>query len=94
MKKIKQVIFSLAVFALLWITGSMDNGEISIKSAVILSAVDFAVIVWSGFTSGLLVLPDKICIKLHKKTYDKSYTLEELIEYATKDIEMDGEADE
>ena len=59
MKKIKQVIFFLAVFALFWITGSMDNGEISIKAAVILSAVDFSVIVWSGFSSGLLVLPDK-----------------------------------
>lgn len=59
MKKIKQVIFFLAVFALFWITGSMDKGEISIKAAVILSAVDFVVIVWSGFTSGLLVLPDR-----------------------------------
>ena len=59
MKKIKQVIFFLAVFVMFLITGSMDNGEISIKAAVILLAVDFAVILWSGFTSGLLVLPDK-----------------------------------
>ena len=59
MKKIKQVIFFLAVFALFLIAGSMDNCEMSIKAAVILLAVDFSVIVWSGFTSGLLVLPDK-----------------------------------
>ena len=59
MKKIKQVIFFLAVFALFLIAGSMDNCEMSIKAAVILLAVDFAVIVWSGFTSGLLVLPGR-----------------------------------
>lgn len=58
MEKAKQVIFFLAVFALFLITGSLDNGEISIKAAVILLVIDFTVIVWSGFSSGLLVLPD------------------------------------
>lgn len=59
MKKIKQVIFFLSVFALFGITGSMDNGCISVKAAVILSAVNFAVMGWSGFSSGMLVLPGK-----------------------------------
>lgn len=67
MEKAKQVIFFLAVFALFLITGSLDNGEISIKAAVILLVIDFTVIVWSGFSSGLLVLPDNNKSKFYGK---------------------------
>lgn len=58
MKKIKQAVFFITVFMMFAIAGNMDNGDISAKAAVILSAVNFAVMAWSGFSSGLLTLPD------------------------------------
>lgn len=58
MKKLKQIIFLLTVLAMFLITGNLDSGEMSLKSAGIAMTVDFIVMAWSGFSSGLLVLPD------------------------------------
>lgn len=58
MKKLKQIIFLLTVLAMFLITGNLDSGEMSLKSAGIAMMVDFIVMAWSGFSSGLLVLPD------------------------------------
>lgn len=58
MKKLKQIIFLLTVLAMFVITGNLDSGEMSLKSAGIAMTVDFIVMAWSGFSSGLLELPD------------------------------------
>lgn len=58
MQKLKQIIFLLTVLAMFLITGNLDSGEMSLKSAGIAMTVDFIVMAWSGFSSGLLVLPD------------------------------------
>ena len=55
---IKQIIFLLTVLAMFLIAGSLDCGEISLKTAAVLSAVNFIIMAWSGFSSGLLVLYD------------------------------------
>lgn len=59
MKKLKQIIFLLTVLAMFLIAGNMDCGEISLESAVVLSAVNFIIMAWSGFSSGLLAVYDK-----------------------------------
>lgn len=59
MKKLKQIIFLLTWFAVFVITGNLDSGEMSLKAAAIAMTVDFIIMAWSGFSSGLLVLPDK-----------------------------------
>ena len=59
MKKLKQVIFLLTWFVLFMIAGNLDAGEMSPKAADIAMTVNFIVMAWSGFSSGLLVLPDK-----------------------------------
>lgn len=53
-KTIKQIIFLLTVLAMFVIAGSLDCGEISLKTAAVLSAVNFIIMAWSGFSSGLL----------------------------------------
>lgn len=58
MKKLKQIIFLLTWFAIFMIAGNLDSGEMSIKSASIAITVNFIVMAWSGFSSGLLILPD------------------------------------
>lgn len=58
MKKLKQIIFLLTVLAMFLIAGSMDNGDISFGVAVAASVVNFIIMAWSGFSSGLLVLSD------------------------------------
>lgn len=59
MKKLKQIIFLLTVLAMFVIAGSLDCGEISLKTAAVLSAVNFIIMAWSGFSSGLLTGADK-----------------------------------
>ena len=59
MKKLQQIIFLLTWLAVFVIAGNLDAGIMSLKAAGIAMTVDFAVMVWSGFSSGLLVLPDK-----------------------------------
>lgn len=59
MKKFKQITFLLTWFAVFVITGNLDSGEMSLKSAAIAMTVDFIIMAWSGFSSELLVLPDK-----------------------------------
>lgn len=59
MKKLKQIIFLLTVLAMFLIAGDMDCGEISLEAAVVLSAVNFIIMAWSGFSSGLLAVYDK-----------------------------------
>lgn len=59
MKKLKQIIFLLTVLAMFLIAGNMDCGEISLEAAVVLSAVNFIIMAWSGFSSGLLAVYDK-----------------------------------
>lgn len=58
-KTIKQIIFLLTVLAMFVIAGSLDCGEISLKTAAVLSAVNFIIMAWSGFSSGLLAGADK-----------------------------------
>lgn len=58
MKKLKQVIFLMTVLAMFLIAGSMDCGEMSFGAAMAASAVNFIVMAWSGFSSGLLILSD------------------------------------
>ncbi len=58
-KKLKQIIFLLTVLAMFLIAGSMDNGDISFGAAAILSAGNFIIMAWSGFSSGLLAVYDK-----------------------------------
>lgn len=57
MKKLKQIIFLLTVLAMFMIAGSLDCGEISFGAAMAASAVNFIVMAWSGFSSGLLAVP-------------------------------------
>lgn len=59
MKKLKQIIFLLTVLAMFLIAGGMDNGEISFGAAAVLSIINFIIMAWSGFSSGLLELSDK-----------------------------------
>ena len=59
MKKLKQIIFLLTVLAMFLIAGNMDCGGISLEAAVVLSAVNFIIMAWSGFSSGLLAVYDK-----------------------------------
>ena len=59
MKKLKQIIFLLTVLAMFLIAGNMDCGEISLEAAVVLPAVNFIIMAWSGFSSGLLAVYDK-----------------------------------
>ena len=59
MKKLKQVIFLLTWFAVFFIAGNLDAGTISMKAAGIAMTVNYIIMAWSGFSSGLLVLPDK-----------------------------------
>ncbi len=54
-KKLKQIIFLLTVLAMFLIAGSMDNGDISFGAAIAASVVNFIVMAWSGFSSGLLM---------------------------------------
>lgn len=58
MKKLKQVIFLLTWLAVFVIAGNLDAGIMSLKAASIAMTADFAVMVWSGFSSGMLTLPD------------------------------------
>lgn len=58
MKKLKQIIFLLTVLTMFLIAGGMDNGDISFGAAAVASIVNFIVMAWSGFSSGLLVLSD------------------------------------
>lgn len=58
MKKLKQIIFLLTWFAVFMITGNLDSGEMSLGAASIAVTVNFIVMAWSGFSSGLLVVPD------------------------------------
>ena len=58
MKKLKQIIFLLTVFAMFLIAGNMDCGEMSFGAAMAASVVNFIVMAWSGFSSGLLILCD------------------------------------
>ncbi len=57
--ELKQIIFLLTVLAMFLIAGSMDNGDISFGAAAILSAGNFIIMAWSGFSSGLLAVYDK-----------------------------------
>ena len=59
MKKLKQIIFLLTVLAMFLIAGGMDCGEISFGAAMAASAVNFILMAWSGFSSGLLAVSDK-----------------------------------
>lgn len=59
MKKIKQIIFLLTVLAMFLIAGGMDNGEISFDEAALASIVNFIIMAWSGFSSGLLTVSDR-----------------------------------
>lgn len=59
MKKFKEIIFLLMWFAVFMIAGNLESGEMSIKSAFFSITINFIVMAWSGFSSGLLVLPDK-----------------------------------
>lgn len=56
---IKQIIFLLTVLAMFFIAGGMDCGEISFGAAMAASAVNFILMAWSGFSSGLLAVSDK-----------------------------------
>lgn len=58
MKRLKQIIFLLTWFAVFMITGNLDSGEMSLEAASIAITVNFIVMAWSGFSSGLLVLSD------------------------------------
>ncbi|MCM1328387.1 MAG: hypothetical protein NC253_03015 [Ruminococcus sp.] len=58
MKKLKQIIFLLTWLAVFAIAGNLDSGELSEKAAVIALAVNFIVMGWSGFSAGLMTLPD------------------------------------
>lgn len=59
MKKLKQIIFLLTVLAMFLIAGGMDCGEMSFGAAMAASVVNFIVMAWSGFSSGLLAVYDK-----------------------------------
>ncbi|MCM1023847.1 MAG: hypothetical protein NC395_07285 [Prevotella sp.] len=59
MKKIKQIIFLLTVLAMFVIAGKMDEGSVSVGAAAAASAVNFIIMAWSGFSSGLLALSGK-----------------------------------
>lgn len=41
------------------IAGNLDCGEISLEAAAVSSAFNFAIMAWSGFSSGLLAVSDK-----------------------------------
>lgn len=58
MKKLKQIIFLLKWLAVFFIAGNLDSGEMSLEAASIAVTVNFIVMAWSGFSSGLLVLSD------------------------------------
>lgn len=58
-KTIKQIIFLLTVLAMFVIAGSLDCGEISFGAAAALSVVNFIIMAWSGFSSGLLVMSER-----------------------------------
>lgn len=58
MKKLKQVIFLMTVLAMFLIAGSLDCGEMSFGAAIAASVVNFIIMAWSGFSSGLLALYD------------------------------------
>ena len=57
MKRLKQAIFFLTVVALFAIVGGMDQDFYSPEIGAALAGVDFVVMAWSGFGSGLLQLP-------------------------------------
>lgn len=59
MKKLKQIIFLLTWLAVFIIAGNFDSGEMSLEAASIAITVNFIVMAWSGFSSGLLVKPNK-----------------------------------
>ena len=59
MKKLKQIIFLLTWFAVFFIAGNLDSGEMSLKAAGIAMTVNYIIMAWNGFSSGLLVLPYK-----------------------------------
>ena len=85
MKKLKQIIFLLTVLAMFLIAGGMDNGDIPFDAAAVLSIVNFIVMAWSGFTSGLLTVSDKkeeFIILNHKIKNIPPEKQQELIEMA------------
>lgn len=59
MKKLRQIIFLLTVLTMFLIAGNMDCGEISFGAAAVLSVLNFILMAWSVFSSGLLTVFDK-----------------------------------
>lgn len=53
MKKLKQMIFLLTWLAVFFIAGNLDSGEMSLKVVSIAVTVNFIVMAWSGFSSGV-----------------------------------------
>ncbi len=92
MKKLKQIIFLLTVLAMFLIAGSMDCGEISFGAAMAASAVNFIIMAWSGFSSGLLAVSDKkenLTILNRKIKNISPEKRQELLEMARVMFEMD-----
>lgn len=58
-KRVLEVVFFVAIFAISCILGSMEQGYISIGEAIVYVSIAFITLGVSGFVSGLLTLPDK-----------------------------------
>lgn len=58
-KKFLSGIFLLSWFAVFCITGNLEQGYISSGQAFSAYAMNYVVMAYSGFKSGMLALPDK-----------------------------------
>ncbi|MCM1330427.1 MAG: hypothetical protein NC253_13415 [Ruminococcus sp.] len=58
-KKFLSVIFLLSWLAVYCIAGNLEQEYISGGQALVLFALDYAVMAYSGFKSGLLTMPEK-----------------------------------
>ena len=53
-KKISTTVFFLSFLTMFFIAGSLEQDYISLEQAAVASCVDFLVMGWSGFKSGML----------------------------------------
>lgn len=66
-KKFLTAIFLLSWLAVFFISGSLEQGCITIGQAITANAANFIVMVYSGFGSGMLTLPKQPDKFDHKK---------------------------
>lgn len=59
-KKFLSVIFLLSWLAVFFISGSLEQEYVTCGQASAVSAVNFAVMAYSGFGSGMLTVPQKM----------------------------------